>query len=311
MHNHLREGDGNAEIPEDGEDILVQLPSGGEDIGLPGFGMEAERDAAVPQVLDTHIHGRGEIEVRPLLVNLLQLRYKLRAQAGDICVIGDADVGDGQGVVLGAVLEVAYIGVVHDLQVSAGVLDDGGADADIADHAAEIIQDDDIPDAVLTLKDNEKSGDDILDQALGAESDDQSHDPDAGEHCCGIHAQDAEAPQKGDDHGKITDDTPEQVGHRGRFALFFYDKGQEHGQKTADDPDDKEGGDQRQYVGCCDAGIPFDEEVAADQLLHGCCRFPGQGKPGRVTEQYNQYQGNDDAEGTPYIIHITLLYADL
>ena len=136
------------------------------------------------------------------LVKLFQIR-----------IVGHADFADGQGTVSGPVLEVADIGIVNHLQVAAGILDGSGADAYVADNAPEFIQYDDIPDDVLAFKDDEGAGDDILDQALGAEAQNQSDDAHAGQHGHGIDAQNGQAPDCPDDHDQVMEGSGGQAGY--------------------------------------------------------------------------------------------------
>ena len=290
MHHNLREGDIHAISAEQGEKVLIQPSPGGKYIRLLRLRVEPEDDGTVAERLNTHEDGRREIEIPVLVIYFIELWDENLSKLRDIGIIGDADVADGQRIVPGPVLKIADVRIVDDLQVAAGILDDGGADADAADRAPEIIQDNDVADAVFSFKDDEEAGDDILNQALGAESDDQADDADAGQHRAGIHPEDAEAPQQGNNDRKLLYDALEQVRHGGGPAFCFSDHLQKHGEKGADNPDDQHRGNQHQHMGYGDARISPEEKMPVKQGLHGAGGLFRQRQPFGMTEQDNQDQ---------------------
>ena len=210
MDVDLRERNFDILLLEQDKKVAVELPLGGEDIAFLDVGVELQVDAAVGEFLDAHVHRHGKIEILMGRVHLRQAFTQDCFQIFDIGIVGNPDNGQRPGIVAGAVLEVADIGVVDDLEVAAGVFDDGRAHADAADGAAEIIENDDIPDFILAFKDDEEAGDDILDQALGAKAEDQTEQSDAGKHGGCIDAENAQGPDKGGDDEDVLHQAQQQ-----------------------------------------------------------------------------------------------------
>ena len=146
------------------------------------------------------------------------MRPGLLLKGGQICLVGDVDVADGQGGVVRAVEDVLHVGVVDDLDVFAGVDDGGGADADLLDGAAEAVDLHDVAHVVLVLKEHEGAGDQVGDQALRAEAQHQSQNAHGGDDGGQIHPQDAQAPAEDHDERHILEEARAQ-GQQGAAAV--------------------------------------------------------------------------------------------
>ena len=167
---------------------------------------------------------------------------------GDVLAVGNADLGHGQGQGLGPVLEVADIGVVHHLEVAAGVHHRGGTDADALDGAAEVVQDDDVAHVILALQHDEQAGDHVLDEPLGRKADDQRDDAQAGEGGGGVETQDGQSPDDAQDHAQVGDDVADELVDRagpGALAALVQDEAQD----PADQIGEGQGADGGQNAG--------------------------------------------------------------
>ena len=174
VYHNLREGDLEAVVVQQQLHVPVQGPPGLEELILAGGHAEFQIHAAVGQLVHAHVADIAQVQVGMAVPAAGEDLPHEFFQLPQVRVIGYGADDDGQGVLPGSVLEVPDIGIVDHFEVAAVVLDHGGTDADAAHHAAHVVQDDDVAYAVLILKDNERTGDDILDEALGAETDDQA-----------------------------------------------------------------------------------------------------------------------------------------
>ena len=107
-----------------------------------------------------------------------------------------------------------HVGVVDDLDVAARVDDLRRADADLLDRAAETVDHDDVADVEDLFKDDVKSGDDVGDQRLRAETDDQAEDPDTGEDRRGIKSRGLQNEEEQNDHRRVFDQAAEDLDDR-------------------------------------------------------------------------------------------------
>lgn len=165
MNHNLGEGNCNALFIEEDLQISGQAPPGGKNSGLVCFHGKAQHNPAVGQFFFAKVSRLGK--VKPLIIrkHLRQCRLQHCFQLFQVGGIGYAYVAEGKRAVAAAVLEVSDVRIVYDFQISAGILNGGGADTDAAYDAAEVIQDDDIPNAVLAFKNDEETRDDVFDQA--------------------------------------------------------------------------------------------------------------------------------------------------
>ena len=199
-----------------------------------------------------------------------------------VCVVSYADLAGRYRSVAGTVLEIADVRVVDDLQVAARVLDRRRADADVANRASKVIQNDDIAVDVLPLKDDEGACDDILDQALRAETQDQADNADTSQHSSSIDAKDRESPDDTDDHDQIVERARQQItdrlGPHALLAKILNDPFDHH----IDDPEHADHKEQCQNMGCRNSAAPLDQEIALFQITDLFPRLHRHGKPLRV-----------------------------
>ena len=170
----LGEGDGDVVVIEENFHLALEHTGGNKDVCLIAVGGESQHDGGVSQILNALIFGSCLEQVGVSRVDTLKLGQDSFLDLADIVLVADADVADSNGGQDRTVLDVSDVGVVDDLEVAARILNRGGADADLLDGAAEVVEDDDVVDIVVAFKDDEEAGDHVLDKALRAEAYDQS-----------------------------------------------------------------------------------------------------------------------------------------
>ena len=303
MNDDLREGDLDSLVHEECPDITGELPLRLEDVLLLAVDDELEVDAAVRQ-------RRHAQEDRFFLVEVPMVRVhpgkSLRdhfIQLLEVRVVGHADLAGCDRLVAGAVLEIADVRVVDHLEVTARIFDRRCADADVAHRAAEVVQNNDIAVDVLPLKDDEGACDDILDQALRAEAQDQSHNSDAREDRRGVDAEDRKAPYHADDHDQVVESTRYQIGDRlsthPLFAKIPNDPLNDH----IDDPEHRERKKQRQNVGQCDPSAPLDQEISLFQIAEFFLCLHRNGKPMGIEQQNDQNNSDYRSDQRLFVFH--------
>ena len=155
MDVELGEGDGDVVVVEENFHFALEHTGGDEDVRLIAVSSESQHDGGVSQILNALIFGSCLEQVGVSRVDALKLGQDSFLDLADIVLVADADVADGDGGQDGAVLDVSDVGVVDDLEVAARILNSGGADADLLDGAAEVVEDDDVVDIVVALEDDE------------------------------------------------------------------------------------------------------------------------------------------------------------
>lgn len=162
----------------------------------------------------SEVLGRIQHHVAPGAENLLQQGGQLRLQLLQVCLIGDGDIADRPGVVIGTVEDILHLRVVDDLHIAAAVGDGGGADSDLGDHAPETVDLHDVAHVVLVLQQHEGADDHVSDETLGAEADHQGQHADAGDDGAHVNAQQGQTLADDDDAGHIFDQAAQQRQHR-------------------------------------------------------------------------------------------------
>src|SRR5207245_10526605 len=102
---------------------------------------------------------------------------KNRGDAIGVLAVGDHDVRDGIGIVLGQIDNRGDLAEGDGVHAAGAVAQANGANRDRLDDAGVTLADvDDIADRQRVLDQHEKPGDDVLDQSLAAETDGEADD---------------------------------------------------------------------------------------------------------------------------------------
>ena len=243
------------------------------------------------------------VDVLMRLVHQGEALRKNLIELAKVRVVRHADLAGRDRFVAGAVLEIADVRIVDHLEVAAGVLDRRRAHADIADHTAEIVQNDDVAVNILPLKDDERPCDNVLDQALRAKSQNQADDSDARQDRCCVDAQDRKSPDRADDHDQVVECARGQVCDRLRshalFAKIQHDPLNYH----IDDKENADRKDQGQNMGQRYFSAPLDQKMGLFQLTDRFLCLRGQRKPLRIEQQNDQYDSNQCSDHRRFLFH--------
>ena len=134
----------------------------------------------------------------------------------------------------------------------------------------------------MPLKDDEGACDDILDQALRAETQDQADNADTSQHSSSIDAQDRQSPDHANDHDQIVECARQQITDRlsahALLAKILNDPLDHH----IDDPEHTDHKEQCQNMGRRNSAAPLDQEIALFQIADLFLCLDRHGKPLRV-----------------------------
>lgn len=175
MDDDLRERDFDVVLIEQDLHLAVHSPQYGIPFQFVRTGIHSQGHAAVLEFLDAHVR-RPDEDVRDVLLHFRHIVLDDLLDAFDVFAIRNGDVANGGRRVDRGVNRTPYVGVIDDEDVAVKIFDLRDADADLADNAAVIADLDDVADQELLFKDDEETGEDILDQALGAEGNGQAQD---------------------------------------------------------------------------------------------------------------------------------------
>ena len=148
----------------------------------------------------------------------------------------------------------------------------------------------------MALEDDEHAGDGILDEALGAEADDQGSDAQGGEDAHQIHAQHAQGPDQARNGADELGQAAEQARHGTGVSALFGHQLQNGADDDADQPheDHHSGGGDDLGNGC---------GIAAEQTAEGLGQLGTDRGPAALTQQgipagvHQQDQGQDQRQG--------------
>ena len=273
MYHDLREGDLHAEVIEEDFDIPPKASLCPENVLFIAVNAKPDHYPAVRQILNAHKDRCSKVQILIRLIHFRQMIPEKLFQFANIRPIADGNIRQCQRGDPRTILEIADIRIVHHLDISARILQRCGADADAAHNAAEIIDHDDISDFVLSFKDDEKTGNDILDQALGAKAYDQSDDPCTGKYSRGINTENTEAPDEGNDDGQIPEQARQQDRNGPGVCALFSIKLKDQTEHLIDQPDDGDCQNQRCDMRHRDPAATLDQEMIRLQIPNLRYRF--------------------------------------
>lgn len=238
VNDKLRIGNRDAILVEEDLDLAVDVALHLIAHHLVAFGSDAEHDAAVGKRLDADV-GRSVDDGLVLFLDLSQVFLQDSFDSLDVVAIADGDVADGRRQLGGHVDQRPDVGVVDDLDVSAGILDLRRPDAHLLHGPAEAVDDDDVADLKGMLEDDEDPGEDVLDQGLGSQSDDEGQDSGAREQDGRVDPKRSQDGEDQDDGAAVLRKAREQVCQRPSPPEPRPDEAQQEPDEVRDRKDDE------------------------------------------------------------------------
>ena len=144
--------------------------------------------------MDAKIAGSFRNQVRVFCGNCIQQSGKLLFQRFQIRLVGNSDVTDRAGSLVGAIENVLHFRIIDDFYVAAAIYDAGGANADFLNCAPKAADLYDVANIALVFKQHENAGDYVRNETFCAKANDQGQDADACHNGRDVDAQNRQSP---------------------------------------------------------------------------------------------------------------------
>ena len=174
MNVQLGEGAFNAKPAQTQKKLPVELALCRIDILFGHRRSKAKHNGGAVQGLDAKIAGSFRNQVRIFCGNCFQQFGKLLFQRFQIRLVGNSDVTDRVGSLVGAIENVLHFRIIDDFYIAAAINDAGGANADFLNCAPKSADLYDVANIALVFKQHENAGDYVRNEAFRAKANDQS-----------------------------------------------------------------------------------------------------------------------------------------
>ena len=200
-------------------EFSVHIPLDLEAGSLLALGNKLERNAGSAEFGNALIK-RSLDNVGNRVADLLEVILNDRFDSFDRFTVFDLNDAGHESESVSQVDDGSEVGVIHNFEVSGGILKTGRSDADLAHGSAEAVDYDDISDVEDIFKYDEESRNDVFDKRLRSETDDKRQNSDAGEKRTRVNTADLEGRKQKNENGEIFDERTDQIESR----LPFFDK---------------------------------------------------------------------------------------